>query len=81
MEEIIDRVVNEILDMDDGASSSIAILVGDGVEDKDMFEIQKKVEEQLLNRNIVLDYSQYDGMFVGLPFNLTFVKKTKNEIL
>ena len=80
LDKIVDIVVEKIEEMEDGARSSIYNLVDE--KDKkniDLFKIQKKVQEKLKKRNIKLDYSQYNGMYVGVPYALEFIKRGKKK--
>ena len=43
------------------------------IEDMDLFEILNEVEIKLKEKNRILDFSEWENMCVGLPYNLQFV--------
>ena len=45
----------------------------DQIEFMDLFHIQKRLEEEAKKAGIKLDYSEFDGMLSGVPFNLPAV--------
>lgn len=47
------------------------------IKEFDLFNVLEGVE-QCLADEIVLDFSAYEGKYVGLPFNLNFVVRHKN---
>jgi len=47
------------------------------IEDSDQFDVLDQVTK-MLDGQRVLDFSQYDGMIVGLPYNLKFTVRTVN---
>ena len=48
------------------------------MEDSDLFDILDQMTNMLKDKR-KLDFSRYDDMFVGLPYNLDFtVRKVKN---
>ncbi len=84
-----------IAEMKDGEVSSIARvahnLFGDGYEkvlpgDKDgfgyggMFLLMDLTLYECAKQGVYLDYSTHNGKKEGLPFNLTFVKQTSDQI-
>lgn len=73
---IINNVINEIINMKDGNSSTIRDLIKVNLTIPELFEVQEAVVKELKKHNIMLDYSKHDGKFEGLPFNLEFVKRT-----
>ena len=47
------------------------------IKEIDLFNVLEEVEQRLADE-IVLDFSAYEGKYVGLPFNLNFVVRHKN---
>jgi len=75
---IADDLVQKIKDMEIGTETTIAYLLGDLISDyttKELFEITNEVIEMCKSENIILDYSKYEEMDVGLPFNIPFIKR------
>lgn len=75
---IVDDLVQKIKDMEIGTETTIAYLLGDLISDyttKELFEITNEVIEICKSENIILDYSKYKNMDVGLPFNIPFIKR------
>lgn len=80
LDRIVDIVVKKIEAMEDGTSSSIYNLVDENDrQDVDLFQVLDKVIEKLEEEQIELDYSHYDGMFVGVPYAIDFVKRNKKK--
>jgi len=46
---------------------------------KNLFELQELLIKKSQEKNILLDFSKYDGQAVGLPFNIPFVKRSLNK--
>lgn len=63
----------------EGYRNSITSLVDKFTDEKlsteQLFELQKLVIKELEKVNVKLDYSEYKGMAVGLPFNSLFTVK------
>ncbi|MBE6153510.1 MAG: hypothetical protein E7166_04730 [Firmicutes bacterium] len=75
---IADDLVQKIKDMESGTETTIAFLLDDLINDyttKELFEITNEVIEMCKSENIILDFSKYEVMDVGLPFNVPFIKK------
>ena len=78
LDNIVDEVVKKIEHMKDGEKSRIGALVATHLEIKDFFKVQELVIEALKGKGIILDYSEHEGKEEGLPWNLSFIKKTEN---
>lgn len=73
----IEEIVNEIIELPDGAENSVANLLSN-VKDytsKQLFDIQKCVVKVCNELNIELDYSRNQGKTLGLPYNIPFIKR------
>ncbi|MBR5662777.1 MAG: hypothetical protein IKX00_03900 [Bacilli bacterium] len=75
--EPVFTVVKKIIDLPDNTECVLSSLVEghDITETKFMFEIDKAVNEVCKKLNINLDKSKHAGQTIGLPFNISFVKK------
>ena len=49
------------------------------LSEEDLFDVMDKLDAAL-DGEIVLDYSEYDHMIVGLPFNLSFTVKKVSPV-
>ena len=78
---LVNVLVEKIKNMNDGESSSISKLLENKIDGINLFDIQKEVISKLNELDIELDYSKHDGKVTGLPFNLDFIKKSKNNNL
>ena len=80
LNEIVYNVVKKIIDLPDGSETSISKLV-DNEETFHNIELMFKISEMVYSVcekiNIILDKSKYEGMYLGLPFNIQFVKVSK----
>lgn len=76
--EPVFNVVKKIIALPENSETTISKLVDDDkkLNSKFMFEINKAVTEVCKKININLDKSKHDGQIIGLPFNISFVKKT-----
>ena len=74
-------VVKKIIDLPENSELTISELIDSDnkVDSKFMFEINKLVTEVCKKINITLDKSNHSGQFIGLPFNISFVKKTLSD--
>ena len=82
LNEIVYNVIKKIIDLPDGSETTISELVNDKETFNNielMFKITEMVHLVCEKININLDGSKYNGMYVGLPFNIPFVKITKNS--
>lgn len=81
--DLADEIADAISKMDDGEVSSIARMsyhvLGDEY-DGDMFVLMDLVLFACAKRGIYLDYSEHDGKEEGLPFNLTFIKRSSDSV-
>lgn len=74
---IVSEVVQKIQQLDDEVFTSISAIVkecGYHCDSKELFLILKKVENELKNIGLYLDFSENKGQVVGLPFNSCFKK-------
>ena len=76
---VIGAVMDKIEEHEDGDRISISELIKEIGMDagrcstEDLFEITSSIYDAAEDRNIRLDNSKFDGMAVGLPFNIPFV--------
>lgn len=79
--QIAEYLVEELRELDDGASTTTAKLAADcGYDDMDMselFELDEALFKAAKKNHIKLDLSSHKDMVEGLPFNLDFVVKNK----
>lgn len=78
---LVYNTVKKILDLPENTEISITELM-DSESNSNvnyMFKINRFVTEVCKKINITLDKSKYKGKFVGLPFNIPFVKKTVTD--
>lgn len=81
--DLANDIADAISKMEDGEVSSIARMtyrVLDGDYDGDMFQLMDLVLFECAKRGIYLDYHEHDGKEEGLPFNLTFVKRSSESV-
>lgn len=78
LDNIVDGIVKKIEQMKDGEKSRIGALIETRLEIEDLFRVQELVIEVLKRKGIILDYSEHEGKEEGLPWNLSFIKRTKN---
>lgn len=76
--EPVFQVIKKIIDLPENAETTIARLLesDNKLDTKFMFEITKLVNVICKKINITLDYSKNDGKDLGLPFHISFIKKT-----
>lgn len=79
--EPVFNIVKKIIDLPENTESAISELVDSDnkTDNKFMFEINKSVTEVCEKINIILDKSKHNGQFIGLPFNISFIKKTLSD--
>ena len=84
-EIVINEIVNYIINMNVGEKSTIKSIYEHIINklnitvDMDLLNVQNQVENICESKGIILDYSEYDGQIVGVPYSLEFVKKILNE--
>ncbi|MEE1420716.1 MAG: hypothetical protein UF218_03405 [Eggerthellaceae bacterium] len=81
--DLAKEIAHTISEMEDGEVSSIARMthhVLGGEYDGDMFLLMNLVLFECAKQGILLDYSEHDGKVEGLPFNLTFIKRSSNIV-
>ena len=77
--EIVNMLLQQIKDHPEYNYISVRDLIHDTgmdidqIEFMDLFHIQKRLEEEAKKVGIKLDYSEFDGMLSGVPFNLPAV--------
>lgn len=80
-DEIVNKLVAELNKLPDGSEISTIQLLrkfdNNGFSTHDLFEIQKLFIKKCNEQYIELDYSKHKDSVVGLPFNISFIKKTK----
>lgn len=79
LDNIVDEVVKKIEQMKDGEKSGISALIGRHLEVKDYIYVQEKVVEVLRKKAIILDYSEHEGKEVGVPWVISFIKRTESK--
>lgn len=81
--DLANDIADAIAQMEDGAVSSIAHMAhhvfGDEY-DGDMFLLMDLVLFACAERGVYLDYHEHDGKEEGLPYSLTFVKRSAGNI-
>ncbi len=45
------------------------------LREEDLFQVQEEVEDSLEKAGVMLDYSKWDGMCVGMPYCVSFVRR------
>lgn len=71
-------IVRKIIKLPEGTEITVNQLLGD-IYPRDtnfMFEVDNFVAKVCEKLNIILDKSKHDGQDIGLPFNISFIKKT-----
>lgn len=76
LNEPVYNIVKKIINLPEGAETTISKLLGDTSNsyDKFMFDIEDSVTKVCEKINIKLDKSKYKGAIVGLPFCIPFEK-------
>ena len=70
------KVIKGIIDLPEGNETTISKLLDDSnYTSKQLFDIFKSVQEICQKLNIKLDFSNNKGKVVGLPYNMSFIKK------
>lgn len=80
---LAEDIANTISQMKEGETSSIARMVHrvlNGEYDGDMFLLMDLVLFESAKRGVFLDYSDHNGKEEGLPFNLSFVKRSSDAV-
>lgn len=74
-------VVKKIIDLPENTETTISQLIDSNnkSDSKFMFEINKSVTEVCEKIDITLDKSKHSGQIIGLPFNISFIKKTLSD--
>lgn len=80
-DEIVNKLIVELNKLPDGFEISTIQLLrkfdNNDYSTHDLFEIQKLFIKKCNEQYIELDYSKHKDSVVGLPFNISFIKKTK----
>lgn len=81
LNETVFNVVKKIIDLPENTETAISKLVdSENKSDIDlMFEIDELVTEICEKIHITLDKSEHTGQFIGLPFDISFIKKTLSD--
>lgn len=84
IENIVDKVVGDIENMKDGEKATTYNLISkykefDRKNNTILLKLHKMILEKCKNKNIEIDYSEYIGMKLGMPFNIFFVKRSKAD--
>ena len=76
--EPVFNIVKKIIALPENSETTISDLIDDDrkLDHKFMFEIQKAVIAVCKKINITLDFSKHSGQIIGLPFYISFIKKT-----
>ena len=79
-EPVLD-VVRKIIKLPEGTEITVNQLLGDTYTryTKFMFEIDNSVAKVCEKLNIILDKSKHAEQEIGLPFNISFIKKTLSD--
>lgn len=81
--DLANEIADTISQMKDGEVSSVARMVRrvvGGGYDGDMFSLLGLVEFACAERGVYLDYHEHYGKEEGLPFNLTFIKRSSDSV-
>ena len=80
-DEIVNKLIVELNKLPNGFEISTIQLLrkfdNNDYSTHDLFEIQKLFIKKCNEQYIELDYSKHKDSVVGLPFNISFIKKTK----
>lgn len=85
METVLEKMIEFIKGVEDGAEySTTEILKELGInyeeaDTYDLFELDYQLKKKVRKHKIKLDSSAFDGMGVGLPYNIPFVIHKKKE--
>ena len=85
MEEILEKMIEFIKGVDDGAEYSTTEILKElginyeGADTYDLFELDYQLKKEARKHKIKLDSSAFEGMAVGLPYNIPFVINKKKE--
>lgn len=74
-------IVSKIINLPENTETTISELIDDNCnfDSKFMFEIDKLVTDVCKKINVTLDKSKHDSQTIGLPFNVSFIKKTLSD--
>ena len=79
VDETVNMLLQQLKDHPECNYISVRDLINDAgmdidqIEFMDLFHIQKRMEAEAMKAGIKLDYSEFDGMLSGVPFNLPAV--------
>ena len=85
MEEILGKTIEFIKGVEDGAEYSTTEILNElGInyeetDTYDLFELDYQLKKEVRKHKIILDSSTFEGMAVGLPYNIPFVIRKKRE--
>ena len=78
--EIINKIVDKINNIDSGTEISMSELWKDEIkryklEFDDLFDMNEKILDICEEKNIKLNFDKYDGAYIGLPYDIPFIKE------
>lgn len=85
MEEFLEKMIEFIKGVEDGAEYSTTEILKelginyDEADTYDLFELDYQLKKEVRKNKIKLDSSAFEGMVVGLPYNIPFVINKKKE--
>jgi hypothetical protein len=85
MEEILEKMIEFIKGVEDGAEYSTTEIFKElginyeGADTYDLFELDYQLKKEARKHKIILDSSKYNDMVVGTPFNIPYVVRKKKE--
>ena len=85
IKSIVNAMINDLRDCEDGIETTTYELVSRyrkyGIEDKDLFEVDRLLFKEPGKNRIFLDNSRYDDLAVGLPYNIPFIVDNKHAAI
>ena len=78
IENTVNVLVDVIEHLSSGKEISISEILGNNVsiyDSNELFDINSKTLEKCENNGIKLNFDKYNGQYVGLPFNIPFIKE------
>ena len=85
MEGFLEKMIEFIKGVEDGAEYSTTEILKelginyDEADTYDLFELDYQLKKEVRKNKIKLDSSAFEGMVVGLPYNIPFVINKKKE--
>ncbi|MBQ7992549.1 MAG: hypothetical protein IJ252_05910 [Solobacterium sp.] len=85
IKSIVSAMINDLRECEDGTETTTYELVSRyrkyGIEDKDLFEVDRLLFKEAGKSRIFLDNSRYDDLAVGLPYNIPFIVDNKHAAI